>query len=163
MYFFILFREIYISPWQPHTHTQTDRSCKRKRKGKRIKCNKHTKRVENKRRHQWQVARLGGIARRLLPLDQWTNEFKLRPSVLGDGRWRRGEVAGVGREKEESEIWYSHFLSSYSSFYFLIFLFPFSSSLSGGLGCNLGTRRLMAGQSPLDVASVRFLTSLCPQ
>jgi hypothetical protein len=48
-------------------------------------------------------------------------------------------------------------------FYFLIFLFPFSSSLSRGLGCNLGTRRLMAGQSPLDVASVRFLTSLCPQ
>ena len=86
-------------------------------------------------RHQWEVGRQGGASRRLLDSDQWTETRKLLPRSLQ--RALGGEVRGGQK---------------FGGF----FVLPFCC-------CNLGTRRLLAGQSPLDVASLRFLTSLCPQ
>ena len=73
---------------------------------------------------------------------------------------------GVAKRGEPFGSWETKWAESWNTQTFLYFFFPlifvffffFFFPVRGLRCCNLGTRRLMAGQSPLDVASVRFLT-----
>ena len=168
-----------LTPIEPHINTQEDRidrvkKKKRKRKKRRrkiiIKYNKHsssTTATYMKGRDATNGKSLDGVEslHRLVKLNQWIVDLKLLPrrscSFPNATPWGwQNEVSrlGVGRRNGRSLGTHTNIFIFFFTFDFCFFFFIFFFPVRGLRCCNLGTRRLMAGQSPLDVASVRFLT-----